>query len=292
MSRFGNTLNEPKMLNFSSLLRRSSRKILKRKRNRQLELERLEDRLAPAGNIIVSNGDLNAQGQHLEEWTIGGTKVRSIAVPPPPGTQFDQARDLAEDPSGNVFIYNGTFTPALATYHPSSSSWTQQGFANWNTVANTTYGGLTYYKGFVYATDMSIAGDPPQHGNGLVRFNLADGTAARFFDGTDFINVNIGLDGMLYALGSPGLSVINPNTMNVVRQVNLSSNHDIRGIAVSAAGDIYTADLDNTVTHFSSAGTLIRDYVTNHYSIGIDLRAMEPSSSARTMDLFMSSTVR
>ena len=207
-------------------------------------------------------------------WLPAGLRlVRSIPIPPAGTDPFDQAHDLAQDPSGNVYIYDGTFTPALAIYHAATKTWSQETFPYWNTVANTTYGGLTYYQGFVYATDNEIGNDPPR-ANGIVRFNIGNGTAARFFTDNDFINVNMGLDGKLYALRSGTIDVIDPITMSLLGTVNLHSSHDIRGVAVTAAGDIFTANLDNSISHFEGgAGHAAgKDcYNTGHYTIDIDV---------------------
>src|SRR5437899_760617 len=113
---------------FRSLFRRTSRTLRHTDRCRP-NLELLEDRLAPAGNIL-----------------------------PTPGSSFDYARDIVQDPGGKVYVYNGTFTPYLASYDPVSAGWTQSTYAGWSTVSNISYGGLAQYQNFLYATDMNTAG--------------------------------------------------------------------------------------------------------------------------------------
>ena len=75
----------------------------------------------------------NAPQQFFKEFTPAGALVRSVLVPPPPGSSGDTARDLVADPAGNVYVYNGTFTPALATYSPGPNTWNQQPYPGWNT---------------------------------------------------------------------------------------------------------------------------------------------------------------
>src|SRR5947208_1575610 len=82
----------------------------------KLTLELLEDRLAPAGNLLVTTAGSYPQ-QFFKEYTPGGALVRTVTVPPPPGSSGDTARDLVQDSAGRVYVYNGTFTPALATYN-------------------------------------------------------------------------------------------------------------------------------------------------------------------------------
>src|SRR5262249_43078070 len=157
----------------------------------------------------------------------------------PPGSSGDTARDLVQDPGGKVYVYNGTFTPALATYNPSTSSWTQQNYTGWSTVNNVSYGGLGLYQKFIFAHDTTTGGDPAGQSNGVVRFNLSDGTAARFAQGTDFSDVNVGLDGKVYALSGQTVSVFDPSSMTLLRTVTLPFGNDYRGVAVNAAGDLF-----------------------------------------------------
>src|SRR5262245_26739995 len=77
-------------------------------------LDLLEDRLAPAGNLLVTTAGAYPQ-QVFKELTPSGSPVRTVNVPPPPGTSSATARDLVQDAAGKVYVYNGTFTPALAT---------------------------------------------------------------------------------------------------------------------------------------------------------------------------------
>src|SRR5262249_48907663 len=199
-------------------------------------------------------------GQEMfQELNDAGGLVRTVNIPAPPGTSSDTPRDLVMANSGKVYVYNGTFTPALATYDP-STGWTQQGYTGWSTVNNVSYGGLALFQNYVYVSDMTTANDPPGQSNGVVRFNLSDGTVNRYGQGTDYIDVNIGLDGKLYALGGVTgrtVSVFDPYSMALLRTVTLPAGNDYRGIAVNAAGDIFTANWGNTVTHFDSTGALL-----------------------------------
>src|SRR5262249_4859030 len=117
--------------------RKSARKST-RKSSRHLDVELLEDRLVPAANLLVST-DGAAPQQLLQEYTSGGTLVRSLAIPP--GGPAEDARDLVADSSGNILVYNGTFSPYLSTYS-TSGSWSHQTFAGWSTVNNVSYGGI------------------------------------------------------------------------------------------------------------------------------------------------------
>jgi hypothetical protein len=236
--------------------RRPSRTNRPARRQRPV-VEALEDRLVLSGDLLVTTAGSYPQ-QFFKEFTPTGGLVRSLLVPPPPGSSGDTARDLVADTAGNVYVYNGTFNPALATYNPATNSWSQQTYKGWNTSNNMSYGGVGLFQNYVYASDMTIAGDPAGASDGIVRFNLSNGTATRFLQGTDFISLSVGLDGKLYGLvGGPVVFVIDPIGMNVLRTVNLPGSNDYRGVAANANGDIFTANWNNSVTHFSPTGTLL-----------------------------------
>jgi hypothetical protein len=225
-------------------------------------VEALEDRLVPAGNLLVTAA--GPYPQHLfQEYTPTGSLVRAVNVPPPPGTTFDYARGIVEDPSGTVYVYNGTFTPYLAAYNPTTNSWNQTTYPGWSTVSNVSYGGLAEFGNFIYATDMATAGAMP---NGVVRFNLADGSATRFGN-VDFQELNVGLDGKLYALAATGstIFVYDPISTALIRKVMLPSA-DYRGVAVNAQGDIFTVAWNNVISHFNANGILQSSITLNSSS--------------------------
>jgi hypothetical protein len=216
----------------------------------------LEDRLAPAGNLLVTTAGSYPQ-QFFKEFTPSGALVRSVTVPPPPGSGGDTARDLVQDGNGRVHVYNGTFTPALATFNPINSLWSQQNYTAWSTASNVSYGGLGSYGNFIFASDMTVAGDPTGQSSGVVRFDTSLGTAVRFASGIDTTDVNVGLDGKVYALSGNVVRAYDPNTLGLLSSVVLPGGNDYRGVAANAAGDLFTANWANTITRFSATGALL-----------------------------------
>src|SRR5262245_21611511 len=220
--------------------------------NRKVELEILEDRMLLAGNLLVSVYGSYPQNQ-FRKYTSTGGLVRTVAVPMPTGSSsWDEARDITVDSAGKVSIYNGTFTPSLATYNSSISTWSQTSYTGWSTVSNVSYGGLASFGNYIFATDMATGGGMP---HGVVRFDTTNGTATRFGN-VDFTDLNIGLDGKLYALNGSTIYVYDPNSMSQLRTLTLTSA-DYRGIAVAANGDIYTAAWNSIVSRFDANGVLI-----------------------------------
>ncbi len=189
------------------------------------------------------------------------------------GSSWDEARDLTVDAAGNVSIYNGTFTPYLATYNAQSATWSQTTYAGWSTVNNVSYGGLAQDGNYIFATDMNTASGPA---NGIVRFDTTTGTATRFGN-SDFTDLNLGLDGKIYALAGSTVSTYDPNSLSQLGTVTLPSD-DYRGVAVSAKGDIYAVDWTRVVSHWSAAGTLLG-------SVNLGSVAGAPSNLGNTLDI-------
>src|ERR1700732_954892 len=101
----------------SRLFRRMPRKVRPAPRRRRLEFEALEPRLTPSGTLLVTTAGSYPQ-QFFKEFSPTGGLVRALVIPPPLGSGGDTARDLTADASGKVYVYNGTFSPSLATYDP------------------------------------------------------------------------------------------------------------------------------------------------------------------------------
>src|SRR5713226_4915445 len=158
-------------------------------------LERLEERAVPTGNLLLSIW--NGTNGKIKEFTSAGALVRTLTTPSVEAP-FDQARGMAVEPNGDIVVFNGTFTPQLSILSASTGTWSNRTLAGWSTANNLTYGGVAVFGNYAYATDMATA--DPGSPNGIVRFNLADGTAQRYYN-SDVIQLTLGLDGKLYALG-------------------------------------------------------------------------------------------
>lgn len=206
------------------------------------------------GNIIVHNSEFPSI-DNIFEYTPAGVRVQEFSIVPYLGGQ-----DLAIDRDGRVNINN---SPTLEIYSPSTNTLTTRTFDGWSTVGNTTYGGIAAFDRYVYAADMdTCCGDP----HGVVRFDLDGGATTRFAMTTSPLDLNVGLDGLLYTLsrgngfngGGSRVDVFNPISMAFIRGFDLPEEH--RGIAVDVNGHIYTAQRDSVsrVNHFSPMGALIK----------------------------------
>jgi hypothetical protein len=206
------------------------------------------------GNIIVHN--VPSGQDDLYEFTPAGVFIQQVPIVPRMGGQ-----DLVIDRDGRVNINN---SPTLNIYSPATNSFSTRNFAGWTTIGNLTYGGIAAFDRYVYAADMNNSGSDAGQ-QGVIRFDLDGGPTMRFATTTDPIDLNIGLDGLLYTLsrgnasngGGTRVDVFNPISMTFIRGFDLPEEH--RGIAVDLDGHIYTAQRDNVsrVNHFSPNGALI-----------------------------------
>ena len=231
-------------------------------------LESLETRVLLAGDILfVSEVPGAANDFHLMRYSQSGTRISSVQVPTAAPNDLSQAaRGVAVDQNGNINVYNGTFSPVLSSYSPSTGTWqaNNQTLAGWSTGNNVSYGGLTAYKNYIFASDMATAA--PGGPSGIVRFDITGETApTRFATDIAFAKVSIGQDGSLYGLGGiypSQITVYDPDTMTQVGSVDLqfSANGpdlDVRGIAVDGKGEIFTATWDGYIGKYDSSGKLL-----------------------------------
>ena len=146
--------------------------------------------------------------------------------------------------------------------------------ANWNTPVSPTGGGLAAWRNFVFATDRLVAPDSTGVHEGIVRFDIEANTVQRFPDDGDFLDLAVGLDGLLYGLGSgertagtQWVRVYRPQNMQFVREFRLNVPNPTLGlmtaITVDRNGQVYAVRYDDGVVyHFTANGQLARSYDT------------------------------
>lgn len=222
------------------------------------------------GNLLVTHSPTGTSPfSLLQEYTPQGVLVRSVQLPSFTGGSAD-VRDLVVDRQGRIQIYNGTGQPRLTTYDPVTDTLAQRSFPGWNTMQEKAGGGLAAWRNFVFATDQLVSGENPLADAGILRFDIETGAAQRFVDDGNFIDLTVGPDGLLYALGPGGVAnsrfirVYNPSTMARLRQIsNLPG--DLRAITVAANGDIFGVR--------NSTNTAINPFVYRYNSSGIQIAA-------------------
>jgi hypothetical protein len=211
--------------------------------------------------------------QVLYEYTMDGVYAWQTAIPTAPGC-CGESRDLIHLGGDSIAVYNGTFSPILSEYDINHGAWTSRAYSGWSTVNNVSYGGIALYKGAIYVTDMYTAS--PGTPKGIVRFDADGVTVNRYFTGTEYIDVSMGLDGKMYALRNyyGDLDVIDPETMTKLYMLDLGHTSSIRGVAVDSNGDIYGASWDGKVYRYDAGGVRtgsISTTLSNPTDIDIDL---------------------
>ena len=241
---------------FTRFFHRKTNTIRKPRPGRRLRLESMEDRITPA-NVWVSTNSTSSQ-EVVREYTPSGSLLQTVVIPVS-GPSDEEARDLSVAADGTIHVYNGTFDPILSTY--AASSWSSRTDAGWSTANNVSYGGIARSGDYVFVTDMSTgSGDDVL--KGIVRFNLADGTATRLVSSIDPIDVAIGQNGRLYALDAyQGMYVIHPETGALEQAFNLpysigGSYQDYRAITANAAGELFVATWGGQLHRLSATGVL------------------------------------
>jgi hypothetical protein len=209
------------------------------------------------GDILISSQNTVA------EYTRTGNFVQSIAVPYPGTDSYPNVHDVVIDDSGNIDVFNGTFDPYLSTYDFSQGTWSHRTYDGWSLVNNASYGGLATEGHYVYVPDMSTSGGTL---TGIVRFDLAAGTATSTAMNIAPIDLNIGLNGLLYAMypgGAPSgryVNVYDPETLDFQKTINVTSvagADGLRGVAVDSDGTLFVVAWDETVYHLSEDGSTI-----------------------------------
>jgi hypothetical protein len=222
-----------------------------------LALDRVGAAPIDPNNILVS------VKHSIREFTPGGTMVQVIPLNyggrdypgPPPNPPREDPADIVVDQYGWIDCFNGYWNPFLTRYSPVSNTFTHKTFPGWSRI-NSATGGIAAYQNFVFATDKNTS---PGVANGIVRFDIFKNTAARFANGIDFNDLNIGLDGKLYAVASTqaDIYVYEPTTMQLLRHIAQPLNIDwIDGIAADQSGQLFVACRNGTVYRLDSNGTV------------------------------------
>ncbi len=217
-----------------------------------------------AGHILVIRRDGSVSTTWaLTEYTSTGTLIQKIAVPYPTGPYpaTERPRGMALAPDGRLAIFNGTFDPSLSIFDPSGGAWTHSTHPEWDMANIGSDGDVAAVAGALFAPDMETFGGSA---SGVIRFDPASGSSARFGDAFEYRDISASLDGLLYAMRATGdsgnIDVYDPTTTDLLRTITLQSPDvfdEIRGFAVDAFGDIFGVHHSGTVNHYGPDGALL-----------------------------------
>lgn len=185
------------------------------------------------GNIVATSG------RTVYELDRSGIEVQRFQLDVPDGSILREPTVLED---GRIAIFNGTGAPVLTLLDPTDASVEEFDAERWDTVPNSTFGGVAAVGPFVFASDgSSVFGNP----RGLVRFDVRDGSWVRLREQFQYIDVTLGRDGLLYAVfglnSNDGVvDVIDPESLAFVERIRLASQSSflsLRDVVVPADGD-------------------------------------------------------
>jgi hypothetical protein len=208
---------------------------------------------------------LVSRQQALYEYTLAGDLLSQVPIPPGGDSG---SRDIVQTRANAIAVFNGTFSPTLSVLR--NGAWTSTSIAGWSTVNNLSFGGIASLGHYLYVTDMMTWGAEVR---GLIRVDTRSGIHQRFLQDRDYVDVNAGLDGLLYGLRDDygQLDVINPETMTIIAQRFLGHGSGSRSIAVDVDGTIFMASWNSYVAKYSAAGVELKRRGFGHSMMDIDI---------------------
>ena len=237
------------------------------------------------GNLIVTDSSRGT----LTEYTPAGAIVQTFTLSPQLGSEM--LRDVVADSAGNLHAFNGTFAPSLSTIETATGSQTDTTSEPFSSSNVLGYGSVAATAGQVFVSDTENA---LRTDNGIISFNTVTGfTPTRF--ATDFapIDLTIGADGFLYALGDEGtfattpaelVNVYDPNTRTRVDQITLpmaTAVQSVRSLTADAAGMMYITTFDDRIQKLDRAGNVIDTLVVSDGTSPPDLADIDIAPDGR-----------
>jgi streptogramin lyase len=195
------------------------------------------------------------------ELTPAGALVQAFPIAFPRGsdTSGSSPGGVAVASDGSVEIFDGVFNAYLASLSPVTGNVTYNQGVGFGGVGVSGSASVATLGQYAYVTDQVSADSSDV---GLVRFDLADSTSQRFFDGEsdgtlDFGRISAGLDGFLYGTTDSGHAVkIDPLTMTVVDTISFSP-YFVDQVTADSLGDIFMSG-QGYIREFAPDGTLMK----------------------------------
>jgi hypothetical protein len=217
------------------------------------------------GDLLVTS----QSGNILYEYTRNGVMVQSLSVPAPPNaTRTYQVGGVLVDRNGYVDVaqFGSGADTYLSAYQASTQSWRQISAAPCNGITNGLDLDLAQYQSRIYVS--VISSYQLDAANNYAVTQLPQSTEPLPNVGNSAVSV--GLNGLLYIVnsGSPkaNVSVVNPSTFAVLQNLILVDASNLRitaeGLAATADGTIYAADISGTIYKYSSTGVRLGSFAT------------------------------
>lgn len=164
----------------------------------------------------------------------------------------EDVRDVAVDHHGRVFLFNGTSTgtgPAdvvrLSVFDSVNGTWDHYagptGWSIWESnMSSPAFGALALFDDYVFASDTVRSGDE----KGIIRFDMSDSfSSQRFADTESYIDLSLGLDGLLYGLrlDFKTVDVFDPATGLSQQQLDVTPSFEVTDIDIEEDGTLIGA---------------------------------------------------
>ena len=197
-------------------------------------------RVINPADILISLGvptDTDSPNQNsVQEFDLNGNLVQKIffRYNNGPYTGSEYLRDIVVNDQGLIYAVNGTAGPTFTSFAV-PSRFSDHSAPNWLIADSPTRGGIGAYQNYLFAADDEIGA------NGIIRFNTTTNNAERFADGVAILDVNVGVDGKVYALTPPTVRVYDPITLQLLREISLPLGAQLRarGIAADRLGRVF-----------------------------------------------------
>lgn len=190
--------------------------------------------------------------------SASGEMLTQIAVPWPNGPRpiTESVRDVVLHASGDLYVFNGTFTPYLSVLRQSTGLWQHWSHPAWSTTNGGSNGGVAVRGDFVFVTGETNVFAPGV----LLRFDTVTSTFTVFGTGTPYgyDEVTVGWDGLLYALSATeqDVAVFDPDSLQLLRTIALPHATMARGLGVLPDGTLLVATWNDGFRRFDGNGML------------------------------------
>ncbi|MCA9057011.1 MAG: M36 family metallopeptidase, partial [Planctomycetaceae bacterium] len=202
---------------------------------------------SPDTYVVVNNA--------LERYDSTGTLVSTRTIPYPGGLRpaGEDARDAIVLQNGRIAVMNGATTAYLSVFNPTFNFWQHIPVSGLTgSSAEPGSGGVASFGTRVFLADASNSGIDP---GGVLMVNLTTSAVQRI-SAIPMRDINIGIDGTIYALDVPGTMLYKFDATTGFPVGTVSLPVPVRAIAVDAAGTIYGAGTAGDVSVISAAGSL------------------------------------
>ena len=192
---------------------------------------------------VVTNND-----DRLSFLNHSGNVINTVEVPLNIGC-CTSVRDITIVNEKTLAMLNGTFAGSLTLFKPAFGGWIHIPLPYWSTVNNTTYGGVDVHDDYVFISATDVSSNTFQ---GIVRVNTKT-FETTYVTGPESIDVTVGQDGLIYALGRHGaLNIYDADTLELVTATFVNS--DARSITVDANSTLYVATYQGKIYKQSPGG--------------------------------------